>query len=59
MEQRLTFISLAVKNLKTALDYYENKFGWKKAERSNDNIVFFQLHKVQSAPYASPLLTID
>ena len=40
MEQRLTFISLGVKDLNNSIDFYENKFGWKRSELSNKELIF-------------------
>jgi uncharacterized protein len=59
MEQRLTIITLGVKDLKTSSEFYESKFGWKKTESSNENIVFFQLNGVQLALYPRTKLTED
>jgi len=35
MEQRITFMTLGVNDLKVSTDFYENKFGWKRSEMSN------------------------
>jgi catechol 2,3-dioxygenase-like lactoylglutathione lyase family enzyme len=59
MEQRLTFITLGVKDLKTSTDFYENKFGWKRAETSNNDIVFFQLNGIQISLYSRHELAKD
>ncbi len=59
MEQRLTFITLGVNDLQTSVDFYENKFGWKRSEMSNENIVFFQLNGIQLSLYSREELAKD
>lgn len=44
MEQRLSFITLGVDNLKKSADFYESKFGWTRSKMSNDAIIFFELN---------------
>ncbi|WKZ58246.1 MAG: VOC family protein [Cyclobacteriaceae bacterium] len=44
MEQRLTLITLGVADVNRATEFYEQKFGWKKAASSNDDITFFMLN---------------
>lgn len=44
MEQRLTLITLGVADVNQATEFYEQKFGWKKAASSNDDITFFMLN---------------
>lgn len=43
MEQRITLITLGVEDLKRSIEFYENMFGWRRSDMSNDNIVFYQL----------------
>jgi uncharacterized protein len=59
MEQRLTFITLGVKDLQTSLDFYENKFGWKRTETSNNDIVFYQLNGFLMSLYSRNELAKD
>lgn len=59
MEQRITFITLGVKDLETSIDFYENKFGWQRSEMSNDNIVFFELNGISLALYSANELAKD
>lgn len=59
MEQRLSFITLGVSNLKTSIDFYENKFGWKRSEMSEEKIVFFQLNGFLFALYDRDELAED
>lgn len=44
MEQRVTIIGLGVNDLKVATAFYQNAFGWEKADSSNDNITFMKLN---------------
>ncbi len=41
MQQRISIITLAVKDLAAATDFYVNKFGWTKSEMSTDGISYF------------------
>jgi len=59
MEQRLTIITLGVKDLTTSIDFYENKFGWKRSEMSNDKVVFFQLNGIFLSLYSNGELAKD
>jgi len=59
MEQRLTFITLGVRDLKTSIDFYENKLGWKRSELSKDDIVFFQLNGIHLSLYSRDELAKD
>lgn len=59
MEQRITFITLGVKDLQTSIDFYENKFGWKRSEMSNDNIVFYELNGIHISLYNAHELAKD
>ena len=49
MKQRITFITLGVSSLNTSIDFYENKFGWKRSEMSTGNIVFYELNGISLA----------
>lgn len=46
MEQRMNYITLGVNDLQTMTRFYEQQFGWQKAEESNENISFFKLNGV-------------
>ena len=59
MEQRITFITLGVKNLDTSIDFYENKFGWKRSPMSSENIVFFDLNGIHLSLYNCKALAED
>jgi uncharacterized protein len=59
MEQRLTLITLGVKDLKASLDFYENTLGWKHSEMSNENIVFFELPGISLSLYSRGDLAKD
>ena len=59
MEQRLTIITLGVSDLNKSTHFYENKFGWKKSEFSNENISFFMLNGIQLALYEKNELAKD
>ena len=59
MEQRMTFITLGVTDLYQSVDFYENKFGWKRSELSNESIVFYHLNGVHLALYDRDELAKD
>jgi hypothetical protein len=59
MEQRITFITLGVKDLQTSIDFYENKFGWKRSPMSSENIVFFDLNGIHLSLYERVALAED
>lgn len=59
MEQRITFITLGVTNLKQSIDFYENKFGWKRSELSNESITFYDLNGIHLALYDREELAKD
>lgn len=59
MEQRLSFITLGVTDLKASTNFYESKFGWKKTEMSDENIVFFQLNGFLLGLYEKNALAED
>ena len=42
MEQRFTMVSLGVRDLARAAEFYESGLGWKRSSASNDTIVFFK-----------------
>lgn len=59
MEQRLTLITLGVADVKRATEFYEEKFGWKKAPSSNDNITFFRLNGIMLSLFKRESLAED
>ena len=59
MEQRLTIITLGVADVKRATEFYEEKFGWKKAPSSNDNITFFRLNGIMLSLFKRESLAED
>lgn len=59
MEQRLTFITLGVSDLKRSIHFYENKLGWKRSEISNEEIIFYQLNGTHLALYSRSELAKD
>ena len=59
MEQRMSFITLGVENLDKSVDFYENKFGWKRSELSNDKMILFQLNGILLSIYNRQKLAED
>ena len=59
MEQRMTFITLGVEDLNQSIDFYENKFGWKRSELSNESIIFYDLNGTHLALYDREELAKD
>jgi uncharacterized glyoxalase superfamily protein PhnB len=59
MEQRMTFLTLGVKDLDQSIDFYETKFGWKRSELSNESIIFYDLNGIHLALYDREELAKD
>lgn len=59
MEQRLTTIGLGVNNLQNSIDFYENKLGWKRSEKSNDAYILFEINGMHLALYSRTDLAKD
>lgn len=59
MEQRITLITLGVRDHKKSRDFYLNVFGWTPMEASNDNITFFQLNDIKLALFSEDALAED
>ena len=59
MEQRITLITLGVKNLQRSRDFYTSSFGWTPLESSTESIVFFQLNGIQLALFPQESLADD
>ncbi|WP_242919173.1 VOC family protein [Pontibacter liquoris] len=59
MEQRITIITLGVKNLQRSKDFYQNILGWQPLDSSSEGIVFFQLNGIQLALFPQESLADD
>ncbi len=59
MEQRLTIVTLGVKDLAVSSIFYEQTLGWKKLASSNANILFFQLNGILLSLYLKEKLAED
>lgn len=59
MQQRLTLITLGVKNLQRSRDFYINIFGWTPTKNSTEGVVFFQLNGIQLALFPQEALADD
>lgn len=59
MEQRITIITLGVRDLIESENFYSKIFGWEKAEQSNENIIFYTLNGFQLALYQVDKLAED
>ena len=55
----MTFITLGVEDLNQSIDFYENKFGWKRSELSNESIIFYDLNGTHLALYVREELAKD
>ena len=44
MEQRLTLITLGVRDLKRSKEFYIDGLGWKAADQSNEEIIFIEMN---------------
>jgi len=59
MEQRISYITLGVRNLKESENFYSNLLGWKKTEESTGNIIFYKLNGIILALYPVEALASD
>jgi uncharacterized protein len=59
MEQRITFMTLGVKDLKASIDFYENKFGWERSAMSNEDLILYGLNGIHMALYQRDELAKD
>jgi catechol 2,3-dioxygenase-like lactoylglutathione lyase family enzyme len=59
MDQRLTIITLGVRDVRKATSFYENVFGWKKTASSNKDISFFHLNGMELALFDKTALAED
>ncbi|GET22653.1 MULTISPECIES: VOC family protein [Prolixibacter] len=59
MEQRISYITLGVRNLKESENFYSNLLGWKKTEESTGNIIFYKLNGLILALYPVEALASD
>jgi len=51
MQQRLSIITLGVKDLAAATEFYVNKFGWTLSKHATDGISFFHLNGIMLGLY--------
>jgi len=51
MNQRLSIITLGVRDLAAATEFYVNKFGWIKSKHSTEGISFFHLNGIMLGLY--------
>jgi predicted lactoylglutathione lyase len=59
MKQKLHLITLGVNDLKKSLDFYEKGLGWKKSDKSLDNLPLFQLGGIVLSLYSGEGLAED
>jgi uncharacterized protein len=59
MEQRISYLTLGVRNLKESENFYSNLLGWKKTEESTSNIIFYKLNGLILALYPVEALASD
>jgi catechol 2,3-dioxygenase-like lactoylglutathione lyase family enzyme len=59
MEARINLITLGVKDLPTAINFYEKGLGWKKAKASQEGVAFFQLNGIVLSLYSRESLAED
>ena len=59
MEQRLSVITLGVEDLERSKDFYQNTLGWKVAQKSQEEIVLFQIGGMVLALYPKADLAQD
>ena len=52
VEQRFTMVSLGVRDLARAAEFYEDGLGWTRSSESNESIVFFKMGGVLLGLYS-------
>jgi len=59
MRQKLNLITLGVDNFKKSVDFYEKGLGWKKSDKSMDDLALFPLGGITLALYPRQELAND
>ncbi|MGE5106842.1 MAG: VOC family protein [Sphingobacteriales bacterium] len=59
MRQKLNLITLGVDNFEKSLDFYEKGLGWKKSDKSMDELALFPLGGITLALYPRQELADD
>lgn len=59
MRQKINLITLGVDNFKKSLDFYEKGLGWKKSDKSMDELALFPLGGITLALYPLQELAND
>ncbi len=59
MRQKLSLITLGVKDLRRALDFYQRGLGWKTSSASGDDVAFFPMGGIVLALYPREKLAQD
>ena len=59
MRQKLNLITLGVDNFKKSVDFYEKGLGWKKSDKSIDDLALFPLGGITLALYPRQELASD
>jgi hypothetical protein len=59
MRQKLNLITLGVRDIKKAVDFYEKGLGWKRSSLSQDDLIVFPLGGIALALYPRKLLAED
>src|SRR4249919_2234843 len=59
MRQKLNLITFGVDNFEKALDFYEKGLGWKKSDKSMDDLALFPLGGITLALYPRRELAAD
>lgn len=59
MEQRISIITLGVKNIDLSRKFYEQGLGWAASKASNEHICFIQLNAIVLALYPRQALAED
>jgi uncharacterized protein len=59
MRQKLTLITLGVRDFQKSLDFYEKGLGWKKSDKSMDGLALFPLGGITLALHPTQELADD
>lgn len=59
MEQRVSFITLGVKDLNQSIEFYEKKLGWTRTPSSTDDFILYDLDGIRFCLYPREELAKD
>ncbi|MBP1650729.1 MAG: lactoylglutathione lyase-like lyase [Bacteroidetes bacterium] len=59
MRQKLTLVTLGVRDLQKSISFFEDGLGWKRSSASQDGVAFFQLNGMVLSLFGRKELAVD